>query len=184
VIRAYRRHRPAIHATAWVADSAEVIGRVTIAQDTSIWFNAVLRGDLNRIAIGASTNIQDGCILHVDHDAPCLINERVLVGHQAMLHGCTVEPEALIGMGAIILSHARVGRGAVVGSGSLVPEGMHVPPGKVVVGIPARVVRSVTAQDRRYLRQGIATYVQLAKRYRQAEKLPYPLVRQPDRWYT
>src|SRR3989338_5671992 len=120
----YLKHRPVIHPTAFVAPGADVIGRVRLAKDSSVWFGCVLRGDVNRIDIGEATNIQDGSILHVDGGHPCLIAEGVHVGHHVNLHGCVVERGAMVGIGAIVLSGARVGAGAIVGAGSVVLEGM------------------------------------------------------------
>ncbi len=166
LILPYRRSHPAIHASAYIAPGAAVIGRVTLGREASIWFGCVLRGDVNRIVIGAGTNIQDGSILHVDDDHPCLISPRVHVGHHVNLHGCVVETGALIGIGAIVLSGAHVGAGAIVGAGSVVLEGMRIPPRMLAVGVPAKVLRPVTARDTRYIRLWIATYIELAKTYR------------------
>ena len=166
IILPFGRHRPAIHAEAFVAPGASVIGRVRLARQSSVWFGCVLRGDVNRIEIGEATNIQDGSILHVDDRSPCLISHHVHVGHHANLHGCVVEPGALVGIGAIVLSGARVGAGAIVGAGSVVLEGTRVPPRTLVVGAPARVVRKVTARDLAYIRRWVKKYVQLARRYR------------------
>ena len=162
----YRRISPAIHSSAFVAPGADVIGRVRLAKASSIWFGCVLRGDVNRIEIGEATNIQDGSIVHVDDDHPCLISDHVHVGHHANLHGCVVGRGAMIGIGAIVLSGARVGTEAIVGAGSVVLEGMRIPPRTLAVGAPARVVRKVTERDLRYVRRWVAKYVQLAKDYR------------------
>ena len=162
----YLKHRPVIHPTAFVAPGADVIGRVRLAKDSSVWFGCVLRGDVNRIDIGEATNIQDGSILHVDGGHPCLIAEGVHVGHHVNLHGCVVERGAMVGIGAIVLSGARVGAGAIVGAGSVVLEGMRIPPRTLAVGAPARVVRKVTARDLGYIKGWVAKYVRLAKAYR------------------
>ncbi|MBI2104868.1 MAG: gamma carbonic anhydrase family protein [Candidatus Omnitrophica bacterium] len=166
MILSYRGVSPIIHPSAFVAPGADVIGRVRLARDASVWFGCVLRGDVSRIQIGAATNIQDGSILHVDDDHPCLVRDHVHVGHHVNLHGCVVERGAMIGIGAIVLSGARVGAGAIVGAGSVVLEGMRVPPRTLVVGAPARVVRKVTARDLAYIRGWVKKYVQLAKHYR------------------
>ena len=168
MILPYRRTMPTIHPSAFVAPGADVIGRVRLAKDASVWFGCVLRGDVNRIEVGEATNIQDGSILHVDDASPCLIADHVHVGHHANLHGCVVERGAMIGIGAIILSGARVGAGAIVGAGSVVLEGTRIPPRMLAVGVPARVVRPVTAKDLAYIRCWVAKYVQLAKTYRSA----------------
>ena len=162
----YRGKYPVIHPRAFVAPGADIIGRVRLAQDASMWFGCVLRGDVNRIEIGAATNIQDGSILHVDDRAPCLIADHVHVGHHVNLHGCVVGRGAMIGIGAIVLSGARVGAGAIVGAGSVVLEGTKIPPRVLAVGVPARVVRPVTARELGYIRGWVKRYVQLAKTYR------------------
>ncbi len=162
----FGRFTPTIHPSAFVAPGADVIGRVELQQDASVWFGCVLRGDVNRIVIGEATNIQDGSILHVDDDHPCLIADHVHVGHHVNLHGCRVESGAMIGIGAIVLSGARVGAGAIVGAGSVVLEGTTIPPRMLAVGAPARVVRKVTAKDLMYIRGWVKKYVQLAKQYR------------------
>jgi carbonic anhydrase/acetyltransferase-like protein (isoleucine patch superfamily) len=170
----YRRFDPKIHPSAFVAPGADVIGRVRLAKDANVWFGCVLRGDFNRIEIGEATNIQDGCILHVDGDAPCLISDHVHVGHHANLHGCVVGRGALIGIGAIVLSRARIGAGAVVGAGSVVLEGTKVPPRTLVVGAPARVVRKVTAGELATIQRWVNAYVRLARTYRRGACLPLP----------
>jgi len=167
MILPYRRTHPTIHPSAYVAPSADVIGRVRLAQDSSIWFQCVLRGDVNRIEIGEATNIQDGSILHVDDASPCLIADHVHVGHHANLHGCVVERGAMIGIGAIVLSRSRVGAGAIVGAGSVVLEGTRIPPRMLAVGVPARVVRPVTARDLAYIKRWVKKYVRLAKSYKE-----------------
>ena len=166
MILPYKRVYPVIHPTAFVAPGADVIGRVRLAKDSSVWFGCVLRGDVNRIEIGEATNIQDGSILHVDGDSPCLIADHVHVGHHVNLHGCVVERGAMIGIGAIVLSGARVGAGAIIGAGSVVLEGTKIPPRVLAVGAPARVVRRVTARDLAYIQGWVKKYVQLAKVYR------------------
>lgn len=166
MILPYRGTYPTIHPTVFVAPGADVIGRVRLARQSSVWFGCVLRGDVNRIEIGEATNIQDGSILHVDDDHPCLIADHVHVGHHVNLHGCRVERGAMVGIGAIILSGARIGAGAIVGAGSVVLEGTRIPPRMLAVGAPARVVRPVTARDLTYIRRWVATYVRLANTYR------------------
>ena len=166
MILPYRKTYPVIHPSAFIASGADVIGRVRLAKDASVWFGCVLRGDVNRIEIGEATNIQDGSILHVDDNHPCLIADHVHVGHHANLHGCRVERGAMIGIGAIVLSGARVGAGAIVGAGSVVLEGTKVPPRTLVVGAPARPVRKVTARDLAYINGWVAKYVKLARAYR------------------
>jgi len=162
----YRNVYPVIHPTAYIAPGADVIGRVRLARQASIWFGCVLRGDVNRIDIGEATNIQDGSIVHADDGQPCRIGHHVHVGHHANLHGCRVEPGAMIGIGAIVLSGARIGREAIVGAGSVVLEGTRIPPRTLAVGAPARVVRKLTAKDIAYVRHWVGRYVRLANTYR------------------
>lgn len=136
---------PTVHPSAFIAPTAVVMGDVTLGARASVWYAAVLRGDMAPITIGADTNLQDGSIVHVDEGVPCTIGERVGVGHRVILHGCTVEDDSLIGMGSILLNGVRIGRGSVVAAGAVVPEGMQVPPGSLVMGVPGRIVRPVDA---------------------------------------
>ena len=166
MIHRYQSHYPSVHPSAFIAPGADVIGRVRLAKESSVWFGCVLRGDVNRIDIGQATNIQDGSILHVDDNHPCLIADHVHVGHHVTLHGCVVERGAMVGIGAIVLSGARVGAGAIVGAGSVVLEGTTIPPRTLAVGAPARVVRAVTARDLAYIQRWVAKYIRLAKNHR------------------
>jgi carbonic anhydrase/acetyltransferase-like protein (isoleucine patch superfamily) len=134
---------PTIHPTAFIAPNASIMGDVTIGAEASVWYGAVLRGDMAPIVIGSQTNLQDGTMVHVDEEVPCRIGSRVGVGHRVILHGCTVEDECLIGMGSILLNNVVIGTGSVVGAGALLPEGMQVPPRSLVLGVPGRVVRQV-----------------------------------------
>jgi carbonic anhydrase/acetyltransferase-like protein (isoleucine patch superfamily) len=134
---------PTIHPTAFIAPNASIMGDVTIGAEASIWYGAVLRGDMAPIVIGSQTNLQDGTMVHVDEEVPCRIGSRVGVGHRVILHGCTVEDECLIGMGSILLNNVVIGTGSVVGAGAVLPEGMQVPPRSLVLGVPGRVVRQV-----------------------------------------
>ncbi|MSS71750.1 MAG: gamma carbonic anhydrase family protein [Candidatus Latescibacteria bacterium] len=157
--------------TVFVADGARLIGRVCVGERSSIWFNAVLRGDNDRIVIGQETNVQDGAVLHADAGFPCLVGDRVTVGHRAILHGCAVADDAVIGMGAIVLNGARVGREAFVAAGALVKEGQEIPDRALAVGIPAKVIRTFgdDENDRRMLermREGAADYVRKGETYR------------------
>src|SRR5258705_7039366 len=132
-----------IDRTAFIAPGAVVLGDVTLGPRSSVWYQAVLRGDMAPIVIGEATNIQDGTIVHVDEGKPALIGARVGVGHRVVLHGCTVEDECLIGMGSVLLNGVVIGTGSVVAAGAIVPEGMVVPAGALVIGVPARVLRSL-----------------------------------------
>jgi carbonic anhydrase/acetyltransferase-like protein (isoleucine patch superfamily) len=166
VIRSLDGHVPAVGPGAFVHDAAEVIGQVTLGARASVWPRAVLRGDTERIVVGDETNVQDGAVLHADPGEPCLLGSRVSVGHLACVHGCEVEDEVLIGMGAIVLNGARIGAGSVVAAGALVPEGARVPPGSMALGVPARVARPVTGEERARFLQGAARYVEMIRMHR------------------
>ncbi len=155
-----------IDPSVFIAPGAKVLGAVTIGRDSSIWYNCVVRGDLAPVSIGAETNIQDLSVLHVDEAFPCDVGSRGGGGHRAILHGCTVEDECLIGMGAVLLNGVHVGTGSVVGAGALLPEGMAVPPGSVVLGIPARVVREVDDELRDRIRITWQHYIDQARSHR------------------
>jgi carbonic anhydrase/acetyltransferase-like protein (isoleucine patch superfamily) len=157
---------PVIHPAAFVAQGACLIGDVTVGEDASIWFNAVLRGDINGIAVGRRANVQDGAVVHVTREFPVLIEEEVTVGHQAMLHGCRVLRRSLIGMNAIVLDNAVVGPFSIVGAGAVVREHSVVPEGVLVAGVPARVVRPLSEEERVVLAQSAENYVQYARSYR------------------
>jgi carbonic anhydrase/acetyltransferase-like protein (isoleucine patch superfamily) len=157
---------PAIHETAFVAPSADVIGEVQIGSHSSIWFQVVIRGDVNHIKIGERTNIQDHTMIHVTRKvSPCSVGDEVTVGHRAMLHGCSVGNRVLIGMGAIILDDAVIGDDCIVGAGALVTKGMKVPSGCLVVGSPARVTRPLRPEELKFLRQSAENYVKDAMEY-------------------
>src|SRR4051794_30934280 len=132
-----------IDPTAYIARGAIVLGDVHLGREASVWYNAVLRGDADRIAIGDESNVQDLAMVHADPGFPCVVGRRVTVGHRVILHGCTVEDDCIIGMGAIVLNGARVGRGSVVGAGAVLVEGMEVPAGSLVLGVPGRIARAV-----------------------------------------
>jgi carbonic anhydrase/acetyltransferase-like protein (isoleucine patch superfamily) len=158
--------QPQIHPTAFVADSAQLIGDVVMGEDSSVWFGAVARGDTETITIGAGSNVQDASVLHADHGFPLTIGERVTVGHQVMLHGCTIGDESLIGIGAVVLNGAHIGKHCLVGAGSLVTEGKVFPDGSMILGSPARVVRQLTPEQIEGLRRSAQGYVENARRYR------------------
>lgn len=156
---------PSLAASAWVADSAQVMGRVTLAEDSSVWFGAVIRGDTESIHIGRGANIQDGSVLHADVGFPLVVGDDVTVGHKVVLHGCTVGAESLIGIGAIVLNGAKIGRHCLVGAGALVTEGKEFPDGAMIIGSPARVVRQLTSEQIEGLRQSARHYVENARRF-------------------
>lgn len=159
--------QPQVHDTAWVADSAQVIGRVLLEEDASVWFSAVLRGDTETIRIGRGSNIQDGSVLHADLGQPLTIGAGVTVGHQVMLHGCTIGDGSLIGIQAVVLNGARIGRHCLVGAGALVTEGKEFPDGSMILGSPARVVRQLTPEQIEGLKRSASSYVDNARRFRQ-----------------
>ncbi|QHY94176.1 2,3,4,5-tetrahydropyridine-2,6-dicarboxylate N-acetyltransferase [Streptomyces sp. S4.7] len=157
---------PVIDPTAFVAPTAVVIGEVTLAAGSSVWYHTVLRADGGPVVIGADSNIQDNCTVHVDPGSPVTIGERVSVGHNAVLHGCTVEDDVLVGMGATVLNGAHIGAGSLVAAQALVSQGMRVPPGSLVAGVPARVKRELTEEEREGIRLNAAVYLELASRHR------------------
>jgi carbonic anhydrase/acetyltransferase-like protein (isoleucine patch superfamily) len=159
MLRPYRGHHPDVHPTAFVDQSAQVIGDVTMGEASSVWMNAVVRGDVHRIRIGRRTNIQDGTVVHVMRGThPTTIGDEVTIGHGALIHGCTVEPRCLIGMGAIVLNGAVIGADSIVAAGSLVTEGFEVPARSLVMGSPARVRRTLTDDE-------VASILDYAERY-------------------
>ena len=167
MIRAYRGIVPQIAASAYIDQSAQVIGDVVVGERSSIWPNVTARGDVNIIRIGDETNIQDNSVLHCDAGAfPLHIGNRVTVGHLVMLHGCTIEDECLIGIGAVVLNGARIGRGSVIAAGAVVPEGAEIPPASMAMGVPAKVKRAVTEDERERFRLNADHYVEAARAYR------------------
>ncbi|HWA16313.1 MAG TPA: gamma carbonic anhydrase family protein [Gemmatimonadales bacterium] len=157
---------PRIDPTAFIAPSAVVMGDVTLEAESSVWYTSVLRGDMAPIHIGSQTCIQDGTIVHVDAGVPCTIGPRVGVGHKVILHGCTVEEESLIGMGAILLNRVVIGKGSVVAAGALLTEGTVVPPGSLVMGMPGKVVRPVDAALAERITHTWKHYIEQARRHR------------------
>jgi carbonic anhydrase/acetyltransferase-like protein (isoleucine patch superfamily) len=155
----YGGKKPVLHETVFIAPGARIIGRVTIGAYTSVWYNAVIRGDVDNVHIGSGTNIQDGAVLHEDEGYPLVIGDNVTVGHNATLHGCCVEDGTVVGMGAVVLSGAKIGDHSVIGAGSLVPGGKEFPPRSLVMGSPAKVVRQITPED-------IENFGEMARRYR------------------
>jgi gamma-carbonic anhydrase len=167
MIRPFRGKQPQIHPSVFVAESAQVIGDVHIGAESSVWFNTVVRGDIHFIRIGERTNIQDNCVLHVRKDShPVILEDEITVGHSVTLHGCYVERGALIGIGAIVLDDARIGARSIVAAGSLVAPGTVVPPESLVMGMPARVKRFLTADEVASLTAYWQNYVEYAQWYR------------------
>ncbi len=163
-------HIPEIDPSAWVADSAQVMGGVRLAARSSVWFGATLRGDTEHIHIGEGSNLPDGSVLHADHGQPLTVGKNVTVGHMVMLHGCTIGDESLIGIGAVVLNGAKIGRNCLVGAGSLVTEGKEFPDGSMIMGTPAKVVRQLTPEQMDGLRQSAAHYIDNAQRFRSGLK--------------
>ena len=161
---------PTIHPTAWVAPSADLIGLVELAENSSVWFNAALRGDNETIAIGAGSNVQEHCVMHTDPGFPLTVGEGCTIGHRAILHGCTIGDNSLVGMGAIILNGARIGRNSLVGAGALVTEGKEFPDNSLIVGVPAKVVRTLDEDAVAGLRRSAQAYVANAARFRKGLK--------------
>ena len=166
MIGPYLAFSPRIAPSAWIAPSADVIGDVEIGPDSSIWYACVVRGDVFPIRIGARTNVQDHCVLHVTHErCATVLGDDVTIGHRVVLHGCTVESGALVGIGAVVLDQAVIGEGALVGAGALLTPGTRVPPGMVVMGAPAKVIREVTDAERAWMRESARNYVEYAKNH-------------------
>ncbi len=157
---------PTLAESAWVADSAQVMGRVDLAADTSVWFGVVIRGDTESISIGEGSTIQDCSVLHADIGQPLRVGKHVTVGHKVMLHGCTIGDESLIGIGAIVLNGAKIGKNCLVGAGSLVTEGKEFPDGSMIMGTPAKVVRSLTPEQIQALKLSAHHYIENAKRFK------------------
>lgn len=164
-IESFENVSPEMEKVAFVAASADVIGRVKMAEDSSVWYNTTIRADVADIIIGRGSNVQDNCCLHVDYDIPCVLGEYVTVGHSVTLHACTVEDDCLIGMGAIVLDGAVVGRGSIVGAHALVTKNTVIPPYSLVLGSPAKVVKNLGEESARANREHAEDYVRLAKRF-------------------
>jgi carbonic anhydrase/acetyltransferase-like protein (isoleucine patch superfamily) len=160
------RREPTIHPGAFIARGAQVIGDARLMAEASIWYNSVVRGDINYISIGERTNIQDGCILHLENDLPCIVHNDITVGHGAILHGCEIEEGCLIGMGAIILSGVRIKRGSVIAAGSVVKEGAVVEPFSLMAGIPAKFIRTLPEETLGKNLKWAKKYAKLAKLHR------------------
>lgn len=149
----------------WVAESAQVIGSVHLCANSSVWFGAVLRGDNELITIGENSNVQDGAVLHTDMGFPLTLGANVTIGHQAMLHGCTVGEGSLIGIQAVVLNGAKIGKGCIIGAGALIPEGKEIPDYSLVVGSPGKVVREISEPQRQMLMMSALHYVENSRRY-------------------
>src|SRR5213595_1717303 len=155
------------HPSAWIVPGATVIGDVTLAEESSVWYGAVLRGDINRIIIGPRSNIQDNAVVHLDTNYPTTVGELVTVGHSAIVHACKIDNEVLVGMGAIILDDAEVGARSIIGANALVTMGMKIPPGSLVLGSPAKIRRQLTLDEQKDIARWARGYVETAKQYRE-----------------
>jgi carbonic anhydrase/acetyltransferase-like protein (isoleucine patch superfamily) len=159
---------PRIAESAYIDGSAQIIGDVVIGERSSVWPNVAIRGDVNRVRIGDDTSIQDNSVVHVDHGQfPCIVGNRVTIGHRVVLHGCEVNDDALVGIGAIVLNGAKIGAGAIVAAGALVPEGMEVPANTLAMGMPAKVRRDVTPEEEERFRKNWQNYVAIAALYKE-----------------
>lgn len=164
MLKTYQGIKPNIGKDVFIAETAVLIGDVRVGAHASIWYNTVIRADLTHIEIGAYSNIQDGTVIHLEKDHPCIIGQYVTVGHMAMLHGCVIEDDCLIGMNAIILTDAKIGKGSIIAAGALIPEGKTIPEKSLVMGMPGKVMRQVTEEDFSG-RQGALNYVKYSKAY-------------------
>lgn len=162
----FEEHAPEIDDTAYVTESASVIGKVKMAPHSSVWFNVAIRGDNELITIGENSNVQEGAVLHTDVGYPMLIGKNVTVGHQAMLHGCTIGDGALIGIQAVILNGAKIGKNCLVGAGALVTEGKEFPDNSLIIGAPAKAVRQLSDEDIARMHAGTDSYVQRAQQFK------------------
>jgi len=159
---------PVVHPSCFIAENATLIGNVTLGRNVSIWFGAVLRADIDRIEIGANSNIQDNSVIHIDRDLPTIIGEEVTVGHNAIIHAAKIAPRVLVGMGSVILDGAEIGEGCIIAAGSVVRPGSLIPPRSLIAGIPAQIKRAVTDEEFEKIKESAKLYVELAKRYRRS----------------
>lgn len=168
LISAVGGKEPRLDETAFAAPTSVVVGEVTMRPGSSVWYHAVLRADCGPIVLGPDSNVQDNCTVHVDPGFPVTVGARVSVGHNAVLHGCTVEDDVLIGMGATVLNGAHIGEGSLIAAQALVPQGMRVPPGSLVAGVPAKVRRPLTHEEREGIKLNAAMYRELSQAHREA----------------
>ena len=166
-IAARLKKGPTIHSSAWVVPGATVLGDVILEEESSIWYGAVLRGDINRIIIGPRSNVQDNAVVHVDTDYPTAVGELVTIGHTAVVHACTIDNEVLVGMGSIILDDVEVGARSIIGANALVTMGTKIPPGSLVLGSPAKIRRALTLEEQQDIARWAWSYVESAKKYRE-----------------
>ncbi|MCP9625028.1 gamma carbonic anhydrase family protein [Nocardia otitidiscaviarum] len=163
-------HEPQIDESAWIAPNATVAGRVKLSAEVSVWYSAVLRGDMDDITVGERTNIQDGCVLHADPGFPCTVGAGVSVGHNAILHGCTVGDDVLVGMGATVLNGAVIGSGSLIAANALIPEGAQIPPNSLVAGVPGKVRRELGEQELERIKLNAAVYLHNTSLHRDGQE--------------
>ena len=161
----YLDRKPLIHPSAFVAKSADLIGAVTVEEEASIWYGAVLRADIQEIKIGPKSNVQDGTIVHLESEQGTYLGQYVTVGHKAILHACSIDDEVLVGMGSILMDGVRVGARSIIGAGALVTMGTEIPPGSLVLGSPAKVVKKLSEEEQKTLKQWAENYIELSRRY-------------------
>lgn len=158
--------KPKINENTYISESVDIIGKVEIEDNVNIWFGTRLRADMNKIVVGANTNIQENSVVHVDTNSPCIIGKNVTIGHGAIIHGCSISDNVLVGMGSIILNNAKVGKNTIIGAGSLVTQGKSFPDGVLILGNPAKVVRELTDDEIKNIKKSADNYVNLSKRYK------------------
>lgn len=166
MVKDYQGIKPNIDKTVFIAESADIIGKVNIEKNANIWYNTVIRADEQSITIGENTNIQDGCVVHVGNDIPTVIGKNVTIGHKALIHGCTIGNNTLIGMGSIVLDGAKVGEYTLLGAGSLVPPGKEIPSGVLAMGSPAKVIRELSDIEKENLVKSALKYIETANNHR------------------
>lgn len=166
MVKEYQGIKPNIDKTVFIAESADIIGKVNIEKNVNIWYNTVIRADDQSITIGENTNIQDGCVVHVGNDIPTVIGKNVTIGHKALIHGCTIGNNTLIGMGSIVLDGAKVGEYTLLGAGSLVPPGKEIPSGVLAIGSPAKVIRELSDIEKENLVKSALKYIETANNHR------------------
>ena len=167
-------HQPILEERAWYAPNATLIGKILLCEESSVWFGAILRGDNELITIGKRSNVQDLAVMHTDPGFPLTLGEDCTIGHQAMLHGCTVGNGTLIGIGAIVLNGAKIGNECLIGAGAMVPEGMVIPDRSLVLGLPGKVKRELSEEEVARIRRTAATYVERVEKYRTSGKIISP----------
>jgi carbonic anhydrase/acetyltransferase-like protein (isoleucine patch superfamily) len=164
-IEPYETFQPEIHESAFVAASADLIGRVTLHEESSVWYNTTLRGDINEIIIGPHSNIQDNAVVHLADDFGCYVGEFCTIGHSAIIHACTIKDEVLVGMGSIILDGAVIGERSIIGAGAVVTGGTEIPPGSLVLGTPAKVVRTLSLEEQKGVKHWAEKYVVQSRKF-------------------